>query len=103
MPGAAACAVTVSTTPKTTTSTGSSLVVEVTGFLFIWLIAALLIDMDFRHQPTEVLGIVGQVIKIWGVEIVGARGNACAVENHVQRLAATQGNRVGVVIEVVAS
>ena len=30
---------------------------------------ALLIDMDFGHQPAEVLGVVRQVIEIGGVEI----------------------------------
>src|SRR6266576_4877953 len=83
IPGAAAWAEAVSIRTTATISTESSRVTEFDFVLFIWLMAALLIafprggieratDVDFRHQPTEVLGIVRQVIEIGGVQVKGA-------------------------------
>src|SRR5882762_3460393 len=106
MPGAAACAVAVSSKVTPTIKIGSSLVIEIALFLFIALIAALLIDMDLGHQPTEVLGIVRQVIKIGGVEIEdaarGVLGGIGRIQDHVDRLATGQRDRVGVVVEVIS-
>src|SRR5664279_488165 len=100
MPGAAACAFAVSKTARAA-STGSSLVIEVTGFLFfIWFIAALLVDVDLGHQPAEVFGIVCKVVEIGRVEIEHAARRiqrlVAGIQNHVERLAATQRDRVGV-------
>jgi hypothetical protein len=53
-------------------------------------------DMHFRHEPAEVLCVVCQVIELGGVEIkhlatfIG--GGVASIENHVQRLAAAQGD-----------
>src|SRR6267378_3846568 len=58
--------------------------------MFIALIAALLVNPDFGHQATEVLGIIRKVIKIGGVEVVGSRRNPGAVEDYVERFAARQ-------------
>src|ERR1700737_3293176 len=80
MPGVVACAVAASSMPNATITTGSSLAIEFGFFVFIWLMAALLLtclgrgvhrvaDVDLRHQPAEVLGVVGQMVKLWGEEI----------------------------------
>ena len=76
IPGAAPCAVAGSNKAIATIAARSSRVFEIAFFVFVAfigsllaLIAALLIDMDLGHQPTEVLGIVRQVVKIGGVEI----------------------------------
>ena len=44
------------------------LFIEIAFFMFVALIAALLIDVDFGHQSAEVLGVVRQVVKVGGVE-----------------------------------
>src|SRR5882762_10199880 len=103
MPGAAACAAAVSSKTTTTITTGTSRVIEIALFIFIGLMAALLLDDDFSHQPTKVLGIVGQMVKLGGVEVIGARGHAVGIQNHIERFATTQGDRVGEVSRIVAS
>src|ERR1700730_9380082 len=101
MPGAAACAVAVSNNART--SKRSSRDMQIVFFIFVALIAALLVDMDFCHEPTEVLRVIGEVVKIGGVEIEHlARGIPRGIQNHVERLAASQRDRVGGVIEVVS-
>src|SRR3981081_689274 len=95
IPGAAACAVAGSNDATAALAARSSRVFGVAFFIFVALIgsllaliAALLIDADFGHQPTEVLGIVRQVVKIGGVEIEhAARRILCRVariQNHVE-------------------
>src|SRR5882762_6025845 len=112
MPGAAACAVPVNSRASAIVTTGSSLYIEIAFFIFIALIAALLVDMNFGHEPAEIFGVVGKVVEIGGVEIIcphgdrrGAAGSGsdeAGIENRVQRLSATQSDRVGVVIHVVS-
>ena len=58
MPGAAACAVAVSNKATAAITTGSSFIIEITGFVVVGFIAVLLIDVYFGHQPAEVLCIV---------------------------------------------
>src|ERR1700694_1465426 len=80
MPGVVACPLAASSMPNATITTGSSLAIEFGFFVFVWLMAALLLtylgrgvhrvaDVDLRHQPAEVLGVVGQMVKLWGEEI----------------------------------
>src|SRR5437763_10942473 len=70
--------------------------------------------MNFGHEPTEVFLVVGQVVEIGGEEIEHAArwikgcrtagGSATCisgVQNHIQRLATTERNRVGVILQVV--
>src|SRR3981189_2856489 len=106
MPGAAACAVPVNSKASAVITTGSSLDIEIAFFIFIALIAALLIDMDFGHEPAEILGVVGQVVELRGIEIVCPRRNrsgagtgravdSACIQNHVERLTASQRDRVG--------
>src|SRR6267378_4085774 len=64
--------------------------------------AVLLIDHDFSHQSAKVLGVVGQMVEICGVQEVGARRNTCTIENYIQGLAATQSDRIGGDVEVVS-
>src|SRR5215471_8646018 len=82
MPGAAANDAGVSNS-VTATISARNRVLNVSFFMFIGLIAALLVagvperiatgdavaDMNFRHQTTEILGVVGEVIELGGVEI----------------------------------
>src|SRR5437879_1295277 len=99
IPGAAAWAEAASSRTTATISAESSRVSEFDFMLFIWLMAALLIafprggieratNVDFCHQPTEVLGIVRQVIEIGGVQIIGAVGrilrDIAGIENYIQ-------------------
>jgi len=72
MPGAAAYAVAVSNN-ATAASGAKNRVFEIVVFIFVVLIAALLVgDTNLGHQPAEVLGVVGQVVEIGGVKIVNA-------------------------------
>src|ERR1700687_3265790 len=115
MPGVVACAVAVKSMPNATITTGSSRAIEFGFFVFIWLMAALLLtclgrgvhscaDMDLRHQPAEVLGVVGQMVEIGGEEIKGLPGgilgNVARIQDHIEGLTTTQGDRVGVEIHV---
>src|SRR5512144_2250025 len=90
-PGAAANATVVaSRSASTTIGARRCCVFEIAFFMFVALMAALLVgDLDFGHKPTEVLGIVRQVIKIGGVEVIRSRWDVGAVENHVERLSTT--------------
>jgi len=38
-----------------------------------------LVDPHFGHQTAEVLGVVGQVVEVGGVEVVGARRNTAGI------------------------
>src|SRR5882762_4996618 len=91
MPGAAACAVAVSSKVTAIITTGSSRVIEIAFFVVIALIAALLIDMDLGHQPAKVLSIVRQVVKIGGVEVKDAArrvfDSVGCIQDHIDRLA----------------
>jgi hypothetical protein len=69
IPGAAAKAVAVSNIADAANAT-RSLVIENIFFMFVALMAALLIDPNFGHQSAEVLGVVRQVVKIGGIEVV---------------------------------
>src|SRR5882762_2523089 len=84
MPGAAACAVAASSVAANI-SAAKSRVMLVSFFMFIALMAALLIDPNFGHQSAKVLRVVRQVIKIGGVEVVGAFWHAGGIENHIDR------------------
>src|SRR5919108_6051950 len=112
MPGAAACAVDVSS--NASTSKPSNRVFEIMIFLFVAFIAALLIDMDLGHEPAKILSVVGQVVEIRGVEVIDTcryrRRARCprymtrvraSVQNDVERLAAAERDRVRVVVHVV--
>src|SRR3979411_2857844 len=101
MPGAAACAVPVNSRASAIITTGNSSDIEIAFFIFIALIAALLVDMNFGHEPAEIFGVVGKVVEIGGVEVVGPHGNRrgagaaggsdkAGIENRVHRLSATQ-------------
>src|SRR3979409_434756 len=76
IPGAEACAVAVNSEASASITTGSSLDIEIAFFMFVSLIAsllaliaALLIDMDLGHEPTEIFGVVRQVIQVGGIQI----------------------------------
>src|SRR6516162_8019305 len=85
MPGAAAKATGARNSVAATIRARNSGVWNVAFFIFFGLIAALLIagvtecaaardtgaDMDFRHQATEVLGVIRKAIQLWGIEIEG--------------------------------
>src|SRR5512139_1938843 len=66
-------------------------------------LAAASVDDDLRHHSPVVLGVVAEVVEVGGVQEVGARGDAGGVDDHVSRLAAAQGDRAGVVVEVRAA
>src|SRR5258708_1670434 len=103
MPGAVACAVAVNSNVSASIATGASLNIEIVLFIFVALIAALLVDPDFSHQSTEVLGIVRQVVEIGGIEIKYLASRVTSgVENHVERLAASQRDGIRVVVQVVS-
>src|ERR1700752_1093345 len=103
MPGAAACAVAASSKTIAPIGTRSNCVFEIAFFMFIAFIAALLIDMDLGHQPAEVLGVVGEVVEIGGVEKEHlALRVARRVQNHVEGFATTQSDRVSCVVKVVS-
>src|SRR5271165_2438289 len=85
MPGAAAKAAGVKSSVIATVSARSSCVLDVGFFMFIGLIAALLIagvskrvtghavaNVDLGHHPAEVLRIIGQHLEIWGVDVESA-------------------------------
>src|SRR5215470_18056272 len=65
--------------------------IEIAVFLVIEVIAALLLDPNFRHQPAEVLGVIREVIEIAGVEIKHLTGLVfpcvASIQNDVERLA----------------
>src|ERR1700746_1640154 len=84
IPGAAANAVAVRSMAIATTG-ARNLVFKIMFFMFVALIAALLIDPNFGHQPAEVLGIIRQVIKIGGVEIEDLAGRVTRrIQDHVE-------------------
>src|SRR4029077_83632 len=109
MPGAAAKALIVSII-ATATIGARSRVCKIAFFMFVALMAALLIDVNFGHQSAEVLCVVGEVVKIGGIEVVDFAGRVSGpirlrqarIENHVKGFAARQGDRVGRVVQVVA-
>src|SRR6516225_4871082 len=71
-------------------------------FMLVGLIVALLVHDNFCHQSAEVLGVIRQMVKVWGVEVVRPRGNTRAIENHVERFAAGEGDGVGAVVQIVS-
>src|SRR5437773_11061115 len=96
IPGAAACAVAVNSMATPTSSAANSRVLLISFFMFLAFMAALLIDADFGHQTAEVFCVVGQVVKIGGVEVVSARRDwrraasiggthRTRIQNHVDR------------------
>src|SRR5467141_3444230 len=111
MPGAAPYAV-AAVRNNATTSMGvnSRHVLEIAFFIFVALIgsllaliSALLVDMDFGHEPAEILGVVGQVVEIGGVKIKHlARRVTGGIQDHIERLAASQRDRVGVIVQIVS-
>src|ERR1700756_1036651 len=105
IPGAAAKAAGASNS-AVSTAARSSCVCEIAFFMFITLIAALLIDPDFRHKSAEILGIVGQMIEIRGVEVIHVTRvvlvGVAGIQDHVQRLTTSQRDRIGFVIEIIA-
>src|SRR5882762_1664765 len=102
MPGAAAKAALVSSSVTAITRAGSSRENAICLKVFSF-IAALLVDMDFGHEPTEVLGVVRQVVELWGVQVVSSHRYVGGIEKHIQGLATSQRDRVRGVVEVVAS
>src|SRR5215469_2387807 len=102
MPGAAAYALAVNSIITAKVSPKSICVFEIVFFMFIALIARLLVHVDFGHQAAEVLRVVRQMVKVGGVEVVRSCGNTGAIENHVERFAASEGDGVGGVVQVVA-
>src|SRR5579864_6031293 len=102
MPGAAAYAETASNIAMATIAARSSCVLTIAFFMFVALMAALLINVDFGHQAAEVLCVVGKVIKIRGVKVIGTLGHSGGVENDVERLTSPQRDRIGGVVEVVS-
>src|SRR6266478_196781 len=103
MPGTAACAEGASSKAAVATATERKRETAHQCFEFKWLMVALLRRYyNFSHQPAEVLGVVRQMVKLWCVEEVHTGGNPGAVENHIQRLAAAQSDRVGCDVEVIA-
>src|SRR5215470_19841363 len=101
MPGAAAGAVGASDTIAAIRARISPVLTK-RLFMLVGLIVALLVHDNFCHQSAEVLGVIRQMVKVWGVEVVRPRGNTRAIENHIQRLASSQRNGVGRVVEIVA-
>src|SRR5215469_5034662 len=103
MPGVAAYALAVNSNIATAKVSPKSICVfEIVFFMFIALMAQLLINVDFGHQPTEVLRVVRQMVKVGGVEVVRSCGNTGAIENHVERFTTREGDGVGRVIQIVA-
>src|SRR5579859_6753028 len=106
IPGAAACAIPHRNSTRAAASTGNSLVAGNTEFRLIWFIVALLVDVDLGHKPAKILGIVGKVIQVRGVEIEHAarwiKALVAGIENHVQRFASAESDRIGAVIQVVS-
>ena len=70
IPGAAAFAEGVTKRATATVTAKTSCVFHIMLFMFVALMAALLIDPNFGHQSAEVLGVVRQVVKIGGIEVV---------------------------------
>jgi hypothetical protein len=62
--------------------------------MFVALMAALLVNVDFGHQPAKVLCVVRQVIEIRGVEVEDLASlilrRVAGIEDHVERFTATQ-------------
>src|SRR5258706_8679095 len=93
MPGAAAWAAAANNKVTATAMNGRNTVTALGALVFQCLIAALLQNIDFGHQPTEVLGVVGQVIEIGRVQVVHLAPGVCVavrsgnagIENHIQR------------------
>src|SRR5207302_8392247 len=56
---------------------------------------------DFGHEPAEVLGVVRQMVKLWGVKEIGPGGNPGAIQNHIHGLAAAQSDGVGLDVKIV--
>src|SRR5215469_8273410 len=103
MPGAAAYALAVhSNITRAKVSPKSICVFEIVFFMFITLMARLLIHVDFGHQPAEVLRVVREMVKVGGVEVVRSSGDTGAIENHIERFTTREGDGVGRVIQVVA-
>src|SRR6202051_4126956 len=106
MPGAAANAAVAVDNVSAAIAAKSSRVFEIAFFIFVVLIAALLIDTDFSHQPAKVLGIVRQMVELRGIKVEHAAGRILrcipGIQNHVERLATRQRYRVGVVVQVVS-
>src|SRR5579864_454205 len=87
IPGAAANAVAVRSIAIASTG-ARDLAFKMIFFMFVALIAALLIDPNFGHKSAEVLGVVRQVIKIGGVQVEhaagGIFGGVTGVQNYVE-------------------
>src|SRR3974390_3553423 len=93
MPGAAAWAGTASSIDTATATAGRNRHAAQHTLLFKRLMVALLRGYHyFGHQPAEVLGVVGQMIELRGVEEIGARRHAGAVDDHIEGFAAAQGD-----------
>src|SRR3954471_16504441 len=102
IPGLAAKAACVLNSANAATNISNSCVFEILLFMFIGVIAALLVvtgapkcvtarhggaDMNFGHEAAEVLGVVRQVVEIGGVQVVHVAGvvlvGIAGVENHI--------------------
>src|SRR5207237_10164408 len=73
-PGAAACAIAVSSNATATIGARYSRTFRIACFIFVVLIASLLIDTDFGHQPAEVLRVISQAGEVGGAAGMAAGG-----------------------------
>src|SRR5438309_5176151 len=102
IPGTAACAVPESNKASAATTRGSRPVTRFCFFMFVFLIAALLVgDHDFGHKASEVLGVVREVIEVGCVQEISAGGNTGGIKDRIERFAATEGDGVGSYEEIV--
>src|SRR5947209_57515 len=102
IPGAAAFAEGVTNSATAIITAKTSCVFHIMFFIFVDLIAVLLVNVDFGHQSAEVLRVVRQVVKIGGVEVIGTRWHSSAVQNHIEGLTAGQSDRVRFVVHIVS-
>src|SRR5882757_2205869 len=96
MPGAAACAAPANNSVTAIAMNGLSSLTALRTLVSKCLIAALLQNIDFGHQATEILGVVRQVIEIGRVQVVHLAPGVCVavrsrnagIENHIERFTA---------------
>src|SRR6266850_2039760 len=104
IPGTAACAA-PSREPMAATAAAIRRVAAPRPLVVTQFIRALLEDADLGHLAAEVFGIVREVIEVGGVEEIrlsGYVGRPRGIQDHVERLAAADRDRIGLVVEVVA-
>src|SRR5215467_4228160 len=87
IPGAAPYALEMNEMATVSSIARRTFVFEIAFFMFVVLMAALLVDSDFGHQSAKVFCVIRKVIEIWGIEEKHAarwilRGIAC-VEYYV--------------------